>query len=808
MAKAAAIKPESAPPMLTLSDPFARFGRNNQWIVLGLLLLMGFVVFNEFLRFDALFFYKDIASDSINFNYSVLAHNTRYTAAYGFPSWSFEFGMGQNAFIFTLFDPLDYLLYPLGLEKARALMGYKVFFEVVLSGFIFYHFLRKLQLQYLTAILGALMYAFSGFMIVSSSWFIFSVEVLTLALLLLSFEMIYQKNQYWLFPLPIIYIILSRPFVLATLALFMLTYITLRHLQDGPFQARKYFITLGQVVLAGLVGLLIAAPFLLEHLQIMLESPRGSGANALSGQLKAKPMFEVADKLQLGTAICRTFASDILGSGTQFKGWLNLLEAPAFYCGLPALLLIPQLFSQAAKRMRWIYVSFLLIWIIPVIFPYFRYAFSFFTGDYYRSFSFYVSTVLILLALWGLDTILQKQKISLPALGIAALLSIIMLLYPYFEEDIRVSAILSMVFLLLSVYAILLFMAGKGQTKALLALAVVLVLELTYFSRYALHNERDYMTQADMQEKKGFNDHTTDALAFIKKSDSNFYRIDKRYASSPAMHASLNDAMAQGYFGTSCYHSFNQKGYIQYLKTLQVISDTLEVETRWAPGLSSRGILEGVNSVKYMLTKAPIDPMSRMIYDSMATFGDVQVFRHKFALPLGYAHDRVMRLSDFKKCSPFQKDFLSLKTAVVEDEDLSKLANMVPFNLADTLQPTGFTLDTINAWHAQRNQHTFQISRFEPAHFSGKIVMPCDGMVYFSIPFDEGWFICEQGKELDKFLLSHGMMGVYLKAGEHTLDFDFRQVSADRGKKLSWAGLALFGLLIFLSIKTKKDAAV
>lgn len=130
---------------------------------------MGFVVFNEFLRFDALFFYKDIASDSINFNYSVLAHNTRYTAAYGFPSWSFEFGMGQNAFIFTLFDPLDYLLYPLDLEKARALMGYKVFFEVVLSGFIFYHFLRKLQLQYLTAILGALMYAFSGFMIVSSS---------------------------------------------------------------------------------------------------------------------------------------------------------------------------------------------------------------------------------------------------------------------------------------------------------------------------------------------------------------------------------------------------------------------------------------------------------------------------------------------------------------------------------------------------------------------------------------------------------------------------------------------------------------
>ncbi|MBK8683806.1 MAG: YfhO family protein [Bacteroidetes bacterium] len=239
-----------------------------------------------------------------------------------------------------------------------------------------------------------------------------------------------------------------------------------------------------------------------------------------------------------------------------------------------------------------------------------------------------------------------------------------------------------------------------------------------------------------------------------------------------------------------------------------MISDTLEVETRWAPGLSSRGILEAVNTVKYMLTKAPIDPMSRMIYDSMATFGDVQVFRHKFALPLGYAHERVMSLSDFKKCSPVQKDFLSLKTAVVEDEDLKKLSSLAPCKLSDTLPPNGFTLDTIAAWHAQRNQHTFQLSRFKPAHFAGKIVMPSDGMVYFSIPYDDGWLIREQGKELDKFLLSHGMIGVYLKAGEHALEFDFRQISADRGKKLSWAGLALFGFLIFLSVKTKKDAAI
>lgn len=815
MAKSAPITKEDKPTAsrVLLQDPFDRFGKNTQWIVLALLMIMGVVVFHDFLFFENLFFYKDIASDSLNLSYGILSHNVRYTAEYGFPSWTFEMGMGQNAFSFALYDPLDYLLYPFGMEKATMLMGWKVFLELVASGFIFYHYLRTLGIRYFAAVLGALAYAFSGFMIVSSSWFIFSVEVLTLATLLLAFERLFQKNSYWLFPIPVAYIILSRPFVLATLAIFLLLYMTLRHLQQGPFQAKKYFTLSAKMIVAGVCGVLLAMPFLLEHLQIMLESPRGSGANALSDQLRSKPIFALADKLQLGTAFCRSFASDILGSGNQFKGWMNLLEAPAFYCGLPMLLFIPQLFAQTEKRLKWVYASFLLVWFIPVFFPYFRYAFSFFTGDYYRSFSFYVSTVLILLGVWGAQQIIETKKIHLPALGIGFLVLMLLLFYPWFEDDIKVASVQSLVMLLLVAYAALLFLSGKGKSHSLWALLLIMAFELSYFSYYSLHNERDLLSVTESKEKKGYNDYSLEALNWIRKNDAglvshkDFFRIDKRFGSSPAMHASINDAMVQGFFGSSSYHSFNQKGYIQYLKTLKVISDTLEVETRWAPGLASRGILEIANAVKYILIKTPIDPMTGLLCDSVARFGDVTLLRHKHALPLGYVLHQWMPRREFNICSPVQRDFMSLKAAVLEEENEKLMQGIPQRNLSDTLNTAAFTLDTIRAWTDILKTETFVIESFHQTHFSGQLNVKSDGIAYFSVPYDQGWNIKVDGKKTDPLLLSHGMTGLLLPAGNHRIEFCFEQLSARKGKWWSLAGILLFGALVFISMKNRKSHA-
>ena len=564
--------PKQSKVIAPVVDFFETLGNKCQWIALGLLIIMAVIVFKDFIFFQKIFLYKDIASDSLNGYYPFMVHNVHYIERYGFPSWSFQAGMGQNIFTSALGDPIDYLLYQFGADTARNLLGYKIAIEVVLAGFVFYHYLRSVKMGQFVSIVGSLMYAFSGFMIVCSCWFVFSAEVLIMPFILLGFEKLYKKNQYWLLALPILYITFSRPFVLATLAIFLFFYISFRVLLQDEFKLKSYLLLLGKTALVSLVGVMMAAPWLLEHVQVMLDSPRGSGGNSMAAALKAVSMFSVVDKFQLGTAVCRTFASDMIGSGIDFKGYQNILEAPIFYCGIPALLLIPQVFFGATKKQKIVYACFLAIWIIPIIFPYFRYAFNFFTGDYYRSFSFYVGLVFTLVALTALDKIIKTRKINIIGLCISAFILFILLFFPYFEtEDVKVARISNFVVIAILVYTILLAFIPKVNKAIQCSFLGFFALELIYLSSISVNN-RDIVTTEEANQKIGYNDYSIEAINFIKKQDPGFFRIDKRYASSPAMHSSLNDGMAQDYNGTSSYNSFNQKYYIQYLKTIGIIN--------------------------------------------------------------------------------------------------------------------------------------------------------------------------------------------------------------------------------------------
>src|SRR6185437_4515563 len=84
------------------------------------------------------------------------------------------------------------------------------------------------------------------------------------------------------------------------------------------------------------------------------------------------------------------------------------------------------------------------------------------------------------------------------------------------------------------------------------------------FSSYTTINKRDAMQKNELTNKVGYSDYTVDIVSYLKQHDNSFYRIQKDYFSGLAMHRSINDAKAQGYYGTTSYHSFNQKNYKKF----------------------------------------------------------------------------------------------------------------------------------------------------------------------------------------------------------------------------------------------------
>jgi len=115
------------------------FIKGNEFRLLMMMLgLISFIVFKDFIFLNKIYLFKDIGSDSLNATWPFMVQSVDYIKENGFPSWSFNFGMGQNATSFFLYDPFDALLFPFGKENMIYLLGFKEVLKIMLTGILFY----------------------------------------------------------------------------------------------------------------------------------------------------------------------------------------------------------------------------------------------------------------------------------------------------------------------------------------------------------------------------------------------------------------------------------------------------------------------------------------------------------------------------------------------------------------------------------------------------------------------------------------------------------------------------------------------
>ena len=792
--KTAAKTPVAKPPIkektfnAVLPGFFEKPGNSVFYAGIAIIAFMAFFVFKDFLLLNKIYLYKDIGSDSLNETYPFMMQVSNYFKSYGSLSWSFNMGMGQDITHIAFYDPFDIVLYMVTPSKMIWLLGYKEYFKIILTGAVFYTFLRTVGRSKYSSLAGTLMLCFCGFMIIGSGWFMFSFQVFCATLLLLGFELLFQKNNPWLFPLPVFLLGISYPFILVLFSIFLTVYTIFRCTSENRKSFKDISFLLLSMLGLGIIGIAMSAPVLADHLKVMLESPRNNGPDSYSAVLSGSPVFQFSDMLQLGTSIERFFCSEILGTGTNivdavrtnssgnFRGWNNMMEAPAFYCGIPCLILTPLLFGYLSKKQKTIFGIVLALWLLPIIFPYFRYALWFFTGDYYRTYSLFVALIFIIYSVMCLDKLLQAQKINIVLLSAITIGLLLLQMLPYFDDDKTINSGLSIIAKLLVIaYAgiILWLVKAKNKQAPMYVFLLLLAVELTSFSSLTV-NRNTNITASEMTEKTGYNDYSIEAVNFIKKTDPSFYRIDKNFSSSPAIHGSLNDAMVNNYYGTSSYSSFNQKYYIQYLRAYGVISATNEYDSRWAVGLANWPIVESLNSVKYFLAQGSYNSLLKLTHDSIAKFGNVVVLKSKYVLPFGYSYNKYIRESEFEKLSPVQKSLFSLKAVPVNDTDASRVKNLKELHFSDTIAPSAFSFDVYKVQRDSLGKDSMQLDTFSPVNISGKILLTASKLIFISMPYDIGWHIFADGKEYKPILVGNGMIGIALDKGRHSISMKYK----------------------------------
>jgi uncharacterized membrane protein YfhO len=668
----------------------------NVWFLLSVIIVIGIIAFNKYLTGDFLFFFKDIGSDSINQNYPALVHKAAIIKNEYFSKWSFFRGSGDKYVVGFPIDP--YGLYR-QIEQYISVGGSGVdyfvngrflrifIYQIILGGLIAFFYFRTISVKKSSSVIGALLLSFSGFMVVGSSWG-FSSHIFKAVFFLFSFEQLYIKKRWYFFPFAVIYLS-GSPFALFIYSVFLFTYSVFRYFSDN-FDVGLFLKLTGKMIMLGLAGLFMNLVNIVPSFLKMYFSPRVSGNASYTNLLSSRQ--DIVENTNItATTILRFFSSDILGNGSKFQGWQNYFEAPLFYIGLLTLLIFPQIFIYLDKRKKIVFGSFLGFWALTLIFPYLRHAMLAFTGDYFRyGFDFFIPFTLLFFAVYALNELDKTFKLNYKLLGGTLVVLLVALFFPYkslpitaIDNDLRM-----IIVLILFLYSGLLVLMSKPKYKqyAQIGLILLVIVELSYFS-YKSYAGRVPVTKEEFAENAGgYKDGTIKAVNYIKSIDKTlFYRTEKDYQSGNAIHGSLNDAMAQGYYGTTSYSSFNQLNYVRFLEETGLIQKGDETATRWITGFRGNPLLQTFGNVKYHLSKSENPDMIRFGFDSINRIDGVTILKNRFFLPFGYTYDKYIRLDDYKKLTYYQITQQSLNNIFTETERAR--GEQVAKNLIDRLNP-------------------------------------------------------------------------------------------------------------------------
>ncbi len=772
-------KPISHPQSLKQKNnpviPDSLDGKKGFYIMLALLGGLVLYVFHDFIFMHAVMLYKDMGSDSINGHYPLVYHVSDYLHNMdGIPRWTFYQGMGQNYLGYLSGNPFELLLYAVNPENVQYATAFSEILKFFFAGTFFYLFLKELKLLTYPAIIGSVCYAFCAMTVVGSTWWeAISVEPCTAAFMLFALEKL-LNNKWYYFPFAVAFLAVSNPFhaIIYVALIGIYTFVRLYNRYNGwNKKIAGYYI---QIIGLGLLGVGISTFFFYHKTALLLESSRSNNMESVFSYL-----FQTDDFSENLTKIGRLFSTDMLGFANSYRGSIyNYMEAPAFYMGIINLLLFPQLFAFATKKQRWMLSLVLIGALLPMCFPFARYFFWGFMGEYYRNLSFFFSLVLLMYSIISLHLIIQHQKVNRKLLLATLAGALILLYFPnimgiqnLFQPNLQFFCLL---FLLLYTFALSLLPVKKMTRYISVVLTLLICIEVGFMADTSIHN-RYPLTYKESVSKFSYNDYSIEAIRAIRQNDSSaFYRVYKTYGSGPAIHKSFNDQILQGFYGTTSYSSFNQANYVNFLKTVGAHEGYPDNITNWLNGLSiDRPLLQIFGNVHYNLSKEELSPQFTMLHDPVGKAGDVHIYKHKFTLPFGYTYSKYMLKSDFQQL-PF-KDVALLKAVVIDDADTSKYSHLQTFTSSDI--PENYDVSALSNDIETLSEESLHINHFSQNHISGEITLKAPKLLFFTIPFDKNWKIYDNGRQLDWNMVNIGFSGVLLGSGHHQLELRFEPES-------------------------------
>lgn len=166
------------------------------------------------------------------------------------------------------------------------------------------------------------------------------------------------------------------------------------------------------------------------------------------------------------------------------------------------------------------------------------------------------------------------------------------------------------------------------------------------------------------------------------------------------------------------------------------------------------------------------------------------IYRNQHAIPMGFTFDSYMTEADFDSMAKgVTTDRLLVKNLILSQKDADKYGHLMSRDTVTT--PVQMGDQEFFDYCDARAKSACSSFAFDNSGFRAKASLPAENLVFFSVPCDRGWSAYVDGEKKDIVVADYGLMAVDVPAGEHSIVFRYVPYGLYPAIGLSCAAAAL-----------------
>ncbi|MCL1632518.1 YfhO family protein [Sporolactobacillus sp. CPB3-1] len=713
-----------------------------------------------------------------DFNYQQIPFNMLSNRAIksGDWFWNWSTDLGSNFIasysFYTLGSPFFWLSLLFPPSAFPYVIGPMYMLKYCVAGMTAFGYVRRHVSDERYAVIGALLYAFSGFTTVNLMFNHFHDVVALFPLLMAGFDrLVLERKKGWFAAAVALNATLNFFFFIGEIV-FLLLYYLLRFIAEDW---RRYLRRLPHVIWEGVLGIGMASVIFVPAILFTLQNPRldsflyGPNALVFSGSRYLeiiKAFLMPADLMPHQSAI---YASDFTSSGA--------------YLPLFGPVLVLAMMFGGRNWMRRLMIGCCIVAAVPIL----NSLFYVLNASYYARW-FYMPTLIMALmsavALERRESLPMKKSLLICASALAALAGFL-LFYPWsatqrsavFHYDQFLFYLTAAAAGLGAAYFLVWrFRQAKHWHAAALILTVIFCGGLGFFNIFATHSIYDYQNGQAIQDtvvKTG-----QELKRRLPKAEN--YRIG-------ISDDGWNLAMVAG---LPTVNSFTSMVNGSIFKFYASIGSPRGVKTIIPPDASA---LKPLLSERFFVSTAKL--INKPLYTQFNNGTNmVYVYENKEMLPIGFTYDYYVPESKFRHISDEYKPSVLLRAVVIKDSDVPRVKNyLVP--LPDSQMFTNSKGDYRQDLNERAKEASLSFQR-DRNGFSAEIQANTDKYAFFSVPYDQGWSATVNGRSV-RILNADGMMIVPVAEGANHIRFNYQTPGLTSGIVIALLSIAGFAVYLF-----------